>query len=210
MSAADRWRRVEAIYHEALARREAERSAFVGGACAGDNELQRDVEALLAHSQSDNRFLGQSVRALAAQVFGTSEIGESTLVGRRIGPYEVRSVLGAGGMGQVYRARDTQLGRDVAIKALPSAFVADRDRLTRFEREARILASLNHPNIATIHAVEPLDGSRALVMELVDGPTLADRIARGPVPIDEALRIAIQIAGARPSRSQATQRHASP
>ena len=147
--------------------------------------------------------MGHSVGALAAQVFKAGEIAESSLVGRRIGPYEVRSVLGAGGMGQVYRARDTQLGRDVAIKVLPPAFVADRDRLARFEREARILASLNHPNIATIHAVEPLDGSRALVMELVDGDTLGDRLAgrarRHGLPLDQAL----------PSRSKSP-RHSKP
>src|SRR5882762_182563 len=113
--------------------------------------------------------------------------------GARLGPYEILSALGAGGMGEVYRARDSKLGRDVAIKILPADFAQDRDRVTRFAREAQILASLNHPNIAGIFHIEESGGISALVMELVEGETLADRIARGPVPLDEALPIARQI-----------------
>ena len=116
--------------------------------------------------------------------------------GARLGPYEVVAPLGAGGMGEVYRARDTKLGRDVALKVLPEAFTADSDRLARFEREAKVLASLNHPNIAQIYGLEEADGQKALVLELVDGPTLADRLAQGAIPVDEALPIARQIAEA--------------
>src|SRR5262245_58579271 len=116
--------------------------------------------------------------------------------GARIGPYEVIGTLGAGGMGEVYRATDTNLGRQVAIKVLPEAFAQDAERLARFEREARTLASLNHPNVAMIHGLERTDDGRALVMELVEGPTLADRIAPGPIPLDDALPIARQIAQA--------------
>lgn len=116
--------------------------------------------------------------------------------GARLGPYEVLSAIGAGGMGEVYRARDSKLGRDVALKVLPSAFVADAERMARFEREARLLAALNHPNIAAIYGLEESAGMPALVMELVEGPTLADRIATGPIPLDEALPIAEQIAEA--------------
>ena len=116
--------------------------------------------------------------------------------GDRLGPYEVRSALGAGGMGEVYRARDTKLGRDVAIKILPSHFTSDPDRLARFEREARVLASLNHPHIGAIYGLEDADGVRALVLELVQGETLADRIARGPIPLNDALAIARQIVDA--------------
>jgi serine/threonine protein kinase len=104
--------------------------------------------------------------------------------GTRLGPYEVIGSLGAGGMGEVYRATDTNLDRQVAIKILPDLFAHDPDRLARFEREAKTLASLNHPNIAQIYGLEKGDGIRALVMELVEGPTLADRIAQGPIPID--------------------------
>ena len=114
--------------------------------------------------------------------------------GTRIGAYDVTEPLGAGGMGEVYRARDTKLGRDVALKVLPEAFTADPDRLARFEREARVLASLNHPNIAQIHGLEETGGTRALVLELVEGPTLAARLVQGPIPLDEVLTIAWQIA----------------
>src|SRR5678815_3003212 len=104
--------------------------------------------------------------------------------GARLGPYEISAQIGAGGMGEVYRARDTNLDRHVAIKILPEAVAQDPERLARFEREAKTLASLNHPNIAIIHGLENADGVRALVMELVEGPTLADRIAQGPIPVD--------------------------
>src|SRR5450432_1290363 len=126
--------------------------------------------------------------------------------GSRLGPYEVLSAIGAGGMGEVYRARDTKLNRDVAIKVLLPAVANDPDRLARFTHEAQVLASLNHPNIAHIHGLEedtaesPVGQGRlrthALVLELVEGPTLAERIARGPLPLDEALAIATQIADA--------------
>jgi len=116
--------------------------------------------------------------------------------GARVGSYEILTAIGAGGMGEVYRARDTKLGRDVAVKALPEAFARDAERMARFQREAKVLASLNHPNIAAIYGFEDSGSVHALVMELVEGPTLADRIAAGPVPVDEALRIARQIADA--------------
>ena len=116
--------------------------------------------------------------------------------GSRLGHYDVTALLGEGGMGQVWQATDTQLNRQVALKILPDAFAADPDRLARFTREAQILASLNHPNIAAIHGIEEAEGTRALVLELVEGPTLADRISQGAIPLDEALPIAKQIAEA--------------
>jgi Tol biopolymer transport system component len=117
-------------------------------------------------------------------------------IGTRVGPYRITGPLGSGGMGEVYRARDSRLNRDVAIKTLPAAFFDDANRLGRLQREARVLASLNHPNIASIYGLEEERGVRALVMELVEGPTLAERIAAGPIPLDEALDIARQIANA--------------
>ena len=114
--------------------------------------------------------------------------------GTRIGPYEVVALLGTGGMGEVYRATDPRLGRDVAVKVLPEARQAGPNSVARFEREARLLASINHPNIATVYGVEDLGGSTAIVMELVEGPSLADLIARGPIDVVEAARIASQIA----------------
>ena len=116
--------------------------------------------------------------------------------GTTLGLYEVVTKIGEGGMGEVYRARDTKLDRDVALKVLPQAFTDDPDRLARFEREAKVLASLNHPNIGHIYGLEEAEGQKALVLELVEGPTLADRIAQGPIPVDEALPIAKQIAEA--------------
>ncbi len=116
--------------------------------------------------------------------------------GTRLGHYDVTALLGEGGIGQVWQATDTQLNRQVAQKILPDAFADDPDRLARFQREAQVLASLNHPNIAAIHGIEEADGTRALVLELVEGPTLADRIAQGAIPVDEALPIAKQIAAA--------------
>src|SRR2546426_9159811 len=113
--------------------------------------------------------------------------------GVRLGPYEVLAAIGAGGMGEVYRARDTKLNRDVALKILPPTFASDPDRLARFHREAQVLASLNHPHIAAIYGFEDSGDVHALVLELVEGPTLADRIAQGPIPVDEALPIAAQI-----------------
>ncbi|OLC27639.1 MAG: hypothetical protein AUH28_20660 [Acidobacteria bacterium 13_1_40CM_56_16] len=112
--------------------------------------------------------------------------------GTRLGPYEVVALIGAGGMGEVYRARDGKLGREVAVKVLPPGLAGNPERLARFEREAKVLAALNHPNIAIIHGLE----DRAIVMELVEGPTLADRLNSGPLPPEEALKIAGQIAEA--------------
>src|SRR3989338_5902866 len=126
--------------------------------------------------------------------------------GVRLGPYEILAAIGAGGMGEVYRARDTKLGREVAIKVLPEAFVHDAERLARFEREARLISQLNHPNICALYHISDAPNPQSLipspdqiqffVLELVEGPTLADRIAQGPIPIDEALAIAKQIADA--------------
>src|SRR5262252_3372160 len=116
--------------------------------------------------------------------------------GTRLGPYEIVSRLGAGGMGEVYRARDTKLHRDVALKILPDAFANDSDRLARFKREAQVLASLNHPHIGQIYGFEDSGATHALVLEFVEGPTLADQIARGPIALADALPIARQIAEA--------------
>src|SRR5579864_1965092 len=116
--------------------------------------------------------------------------------GTKLGPYQIQSALGAGGMGEVYLATDSRLSRDVALKVLPDLFSRDTERMARFEREAKVLASLNHPHIAALYGLEESTSARALVMELVEGPTLAERIAKGPLPLDEALPIARQIAEA--------------
>ena len=194
MTTSERWRRVEALYHAALQRPPGERTAFLRVACADDAEMRLDVESLLAQPASDVGFLQTSALAVAARA--VEALPTTLTVGQAVGPYTILGMLGAGGMGEVYRASDGQLGREVAIKLLPPAFLNDPDRLARFEREKRMLAALNHPNIAAIYTVEPIDSGRALVLELVEGPTLADRLERGPLPLADALRIATQIVDA--------------
>ena len=164
--------RVLRLYHLALARDASGRDALLTEACAGDDDLRRDVEALLAEDPPSG-FLGVVEYAGVA----LSSV-DAPLIGRRLGVYRVDAKLGAGGMGEVFRAHDTKLGRDVAIKVLPALVGRDPDRRARFEREARILATLNHPNIASIYGLEDADGSPVLVLELVEGEALAERLAR--------------------------------
>jgi serine/threonine protein kinase/Tol biopolymer transport system component len=189
----EREREVERICQAALDRPPAERAAFVAAECAGDESLRGDVEHVLAHDGEVSGFLETPAVAVAAQRLR----GAQTLItGQRIGAYTILSHLGGGGMGEVYRARDTTLGREVAVKVLPTIFTSDAERLARFEREARLLAALNHPNIATIHGVEHVDGIHALILEVVDGETVAEAIDGRPVSVDRALAIARQIADA--------------
>ncbi len=193
---------LERICQQALERPVAERADFLVAACAGDEGLRREAEALLAHDGADESFLATPALAVAARELGTTR--PALAVGQQFGPYTIVSRLGAGGMGEVYRARDHTLRRDVAIKVLPTLFTTDPGRLTRFEREARLLASLNHPNIATIHGLEHVGGIHALVLEVVEGDTLAEllqpaaghRPARAGLPIADALTIARQVAEA--------------
>jgi Tol biopolymer transport system component len=195
----ERWKRIEALYRAARSRPSAERASFLIDSCHDDESLRCEVESLLNESVSDDGFLGS---AAAARI--VSESRPATMSGQTLGGYHLQALLGAGGMGEVYRARDTKLGRDVAIKVLPRAMTADPDRLARLEREARILAALNHPNICAIYGLEEADGVRFLILELVDGETLGQRLAmlhvRNPqstgLPIDEVLTLARQIAEA--------------
>ena len=147
----------------------------MAAACGRDEGLRREVEALLAHARKAEGFLETPLGDVAAHVLADEHA--ASLVGRQIGPHRILSLLGAGGMGEVYRARDTKLGRDVAIKVVPDASLSDPERLARFEREARVLATLNHPHIGAIYGLEEADGIRGLVLELVEGATLAERLA---------------------------------
>jgi hypothetical protein len=193
----DRWQQVELLYHEALARDGDERMAFLREACAGDEALRREVESLLAYADDAHEFMAvPAIEAMAPAAIELDQMAKP-LAGQRLGRYEIGSLLGAGGMGEVYRARDTKLGRDVAIKILPEAFIADADRRARFDREARLLAALNHPHIGAIYGVEERPGLHGLVLELIEGETLAGRLGRPPrLTITEALRIARQTADA--------------
>jgi eukaryotic-like serine/threonine-protein kinase len=188
----ERLRQIEDLFHAARERTLAERGPFLAGACSGDPALHHDVERLLDQQPAD--VFDAPVAALVAGLVTAPEARLEP--GSAVGPYRIERLLGAGGMGEVYRARDATLGRDVAIKILPRAFTSDPERLARFEREARMLAALNHPHIGAIYGIEESDGVRALVLELVEGETLADRLQRGPVPVTEALTIARQIANA--------------
>ena len=199
----DRWRRVEDLCHAALARRAEERRPFLVEACQGDEVLLREVESLLAQESSAEAFMSVPAAALA----GSAGLDQprAALVGARFGSYTIRSLLGVGGMGEVYRAHDDTLGREVAIKLLSPSFTAEPERRARFEREARMLATLNHPHIGAIYGVEDADGVRGLVLELVEGETLAERIAAsgrtaGTNPpglrMTEALTVARQIVDA--------------
>jgi Tol biopolymer transport system component len=200
----DTWQRVKELFHAALEQPAEQRAAFIAAAVNQDEELRREVESLLAADAASGSVLDRlplaDAAALAAQASVVSAVANddrATLkAGHRIGPYEVVGLLGAGAMGQVYRARDAKLNRDVALKVLPSLFALDVDRLGRFKREAQMLAALNHPNIAAIYGFEDATGEQALVLELVEGPTLADVIAHGPLTVHDALTTARQIAEA--------------
>ena len=192
------WQRIEAIFHAARERPEEERARFVEAACGSDGDVRREVESLLRQPVSGDGLLDHPAVELAAPILATDASLLSS--GRRLGAFELGSLLGVGGMGEVYRARDTRLGRDVAIKILPRAFVSNPDRQARFEREARVLASLNHRHIAAIYGFEDADGLRGLVLELVEGQTLAEYLTDGGsrrrLPLGEALDMARQIADA--------------
>jgi eukaryotic-like serine/threonine-protein kinase len=187
----ERWQRARQILHEALEREPGERGRFLAEACSGDESLRQEVEALVMAHEQAGRFLEAPV------VKGGGLHADVRLIaGTKLGLYEVGELIGAGGMGEVYEATDSKLGRSVAIKFLPPAFAQDAERIARFEREARVLASLNHPNIAAIYGLEESGGERFLVMELVPGETLAEKIKRDAIPVKETLRIAAQIAEA--------------
>jgi eukaryotic-like serine/threonine-protein kinase len=187
----ERWQQVRAMLAGALERAPADRAAYLEQVSI-DPSLRREVESLLAQEKGAEGFLEAPALEVAAKMLGQGP-GQS-LIGAQIGSYQVLSLLGVGGMGEVYQAHDTKLGREVAIKVLPAGFVDDPERLSRFQREARMLAALNHPNIATIYGLEQSGGAHYLVMELVLGETLAERL--GALKIEEALKIAVQIAEA--------------
>ena len=187
------WERVRQLFHDALAQPSRTRHDFVDAATLHDPETRDEVHSLLgAHEQA-----GPFMESPAAPLLGGFVIPASTLqVGDQVDRFEVTARLGAGGMGEVYRARDRQLGRDVALKILPPAMALDPGLLARFERESRVLAAIDHPNIAAIYSIEHVNGLHLLVLQLVEGLTLDERLTQGPVPPGEALDIASQLARA--------------
>jgi eukaryotic-like serine/threonine-protein kinase len=190
----DRWTRVERIFDHARDLPRDARGAFLATACGGDDAVRAEVLALLDADAAGAGFMAEpALDRLAARMANEAW---SFRRDESIGPYTIRDLLGAGGAGEVWRARDERLGREVALKLLPPGVAVDPQRLARFERESRILASLNHPNIASIYDIERIDGLHLLVLELVDGPTLADRLEAGRMAVTEVVSIARQLADA--------------
>jgi len=194
------WHRVKEILEGALEQSPADRSAFVARSCDDDRALREEVESLLTSIEQSGDFIErpafESLRdSVASGIGAVSNANERVLEpDDSLGPYTILEFVGAGGMGQVYRAHDTELNRDVALKVRSNASAWDNDRFTHFRREAQILAALNHPNIAAIYGIESSDAMQALVLEFVEGPTLASRIRNGRIPVSEVLLFAKQIA----------------
>jgi len=190
----ERWRQIDQLLEAALERRPEERAAFLAVACAGDESLRLEVESLLRSDEAAESFIEEPVVALAAGVMAEQQV--RAMAGQRISHYEIVSRLGAGGMGEVYLAEDLKLARKVAIKFLPPTLMADEEARRRLLREARAAAALDHPNICTIYEVGDEDGRSFIVMQYIEGETLAARIKRERLELSEALAIAIQVAEA--------------
>jgi eukaryotic-like serine/threonine-protein kinase len=191
----EQWKQIDKLLHAVLKHAPEERDAFLRQACAGDERLEREARSLLTLEKQAKDFLETPAIEVAARVAGRGpSIAPMPLsAGDKLGHYEVVSLLGEGGMGEVYRVRDTKLKRDVALKVLPETFLRDPERMARFQREAQVLASLDHPNIGPIYGMADSGDYFGLVLALVEGPTLADRIKKGPLALDEAVAIAKQI-----------------
>jgi hypothetical protein len=189
-----RWQKVEQLFHAALEREPGAREAFLKEACSGDDELRCEVESLVAAGNRKTAFMTSPAMDVAAREISRETPG--ALTGRRIAKYQIGPLLGVGGMAEVYRGRDTVLHRDVAIKVLPGSSALNADGLARFRREGRLLASITHQNVANVYDLEEVDDMCALVMELIEGETLSDRIVRQQPTVGEALSIAVQIAAA--------------
>src|SRR6185503_5104121 len=190
----DRWATAKRIHQAALERHASQRAVFLDEACAGDEALRREVESLLAYEEDAERFMESPALEVTAR--NISQDRDTRLVGQTLGHYQVQSLLGRGGMGEVYLARDPRLDRAVALKILPPDLALDMDRMSRFSREAKAASALNHPNVATIHDIGESHGVRFIVMEYVEGHTLAEEIADGPLPAADAIEIGVQVADA--------------
>lgn len=191
----DRWQQIDELFHSALEWPLSERAHLLRNATGNDEDLQREVESLLLAHEREGPFLDDSVFEVSPEFFSACLTG--LLAGQQIGPYTILSLLGMGGMGEVYLAQDIRLGRKIALKLLSADFAGDQDRVRRFEQEARAASALSHPNVCVIHEIaETEDGRHFIAMEHIDGITLRERIARQPFSVREALRIANQIAAA--------------
>ncbi|MET0645608.1 MAG: protein kinase [Pyrinomonadaceae bacterium] len=197
----ERYQRIKELFHTALERPAEERPAFLAEACGDDAALQAKVEALIAADEQPGSFMDAPAYAVAAEML--TENSNGPLVGQSIGHYRVMALLGSGGMGDVYLARDTRLGRKVALKLLPDYLTDDESRIRRFRQEARAASALNHPNVLTIYEIEQVDGRYFIAAEFVEGETLRQHLNGGRLRPGEALGVAAQIAGALSKAHQA-------
>src|SRR5262245_17436240 len=195
---AERWKQIKEVYDRALDLSSEERERFLLGACASDADLLREVESLLAAHEGAGSFLQSPAVEVAAHEIVADEVGSPTpqLMGRELANYKIISLLGKGGMGEVYLAEDKRLRRKVALKLLPAQFTNDAERVRRFEREAKAASATNHPNILTIYEIGQSEGLRFIATEFVDGLTLRQSLQSGGMSVAESLSVAVQVAGA--------------
>src|SRR5262245_21390859 len=188
----ERWQQIEKIYHSALELEEGQRVVFLEEACAGDEQLRQEVESLLQSEPSGDRFIEEPALEVAAKMMAHEK--PESLIGQQLGSYQILSLLGTGGMGVVYKARDTRLKRFVAIKVLTADQVSDPERKRRFIQEARAASALNHPNIITIYDIGRDGGIDFVVMEYVAGKTLDQMIPRKGMRLNQVLKLGVQMA----------------
>ncbi len=196
----ERWQRIDSLFKAALDLAPGERSAFLDESCAGDAGLRKEIESLLAHDRAGS-FLGSPASEEAARLLAAD--GAGSLAGQTIGPYKVLERIGAGGMGEVYLALHARQNRRAALKLLPASHAEDRERVERFQQEARAVLALNHPNIVTIYDIERAGDANIIASEFIEGETLRQHVARAPLPFQEALDVAIQTAAALAAAHQA-------
>jgi serine/threonine protein kinase len=193
----ERWQMVRGILQSAMELHPADRAAFLDSKCSGDPSLRKNVDEMLSiEGKLDPDFLESPAAQQGALPASTATGTTMLAAGTRLGPHEIQALLGAGGMGEVYRARDTRLNRTVAIKVIPRALSTDPARRQRFEREALAISALQHPNICTLYDVGHQDGMPFLVMEYLEGETLAKPLQRGPIPLEQTLRYGVEVADA--------------
>ncbi|HEX2522618.1 MAG TPA: serine/threonine-protein kinase, partial [Terriglobia bacterium] len=190
----ERWKQIDELLDSALQREASQRAAFLEKACAGDEELRREVESLLAHKEQAEDFIEEPAFEVAAKELVENE--PQSLVGRQIGAYKILSLLGVGGMGEVYLAQDPRLDRTIALKILPTELASDPDRIRRFVREAKAASALKHPNVATIYEIGKFEEFHFIAMEYVEGQTLVNKISGRPLPTGEIVEIGLQVADA--------------